>query len=137
MPCVHCWSRARPLTPAWSEGPCELRQSVSLPSALLCGRPGGGSLSFVQGVFLTQESDRDLLHCRRIRYQLSSQGSPWKGYSAPIRKKGPQGPYKDGASEGAASFCFKCVYSNAPQHKTAQRIDARLAFDHRLPFFVS
>ena len=30
----------------------------------------------VQGVFLTQESNWGLLHCRRIFYQLSYQGSP-------------------------------------------------------------
>ena len=34
-----------------------------------------GSLSFLQGNFLTQESNRDLLHCRQILYQLSHQGS--------------------------------------------------------------
>ena len=30
-----------------------------------------GSLSFLQGNFLTQESNQGLLHCRRILYQLS------------------------------------------------------------------
>ena len=30
-----------------------------------------GSLSLLQGIFLTQESNRGLLHCRRILYQLS------------------------------------------------------------------
>ena len=35
-----------------------------------------GSLSLLQGIFLTQESSQGLLHCRRILYQLSSQGSP-------------------------------------------------------------
>ena len=29
----------------------------------------------LQGIFLTQESNRGLLHCRQILYQLSSQGS--------------------------------------------------------------
>ena len=37
---------------------------------------GVGSLSLLQWIFLTQESDRDLLHCRQILYQLSYQGSP-------------------------------------------------------------
>ena len=37
---------------------------------------GVGSLSILQGVFLTQESNRGLLHCRRILYHLSYQGSP-------------------------------------------------------------
>ena len=35
-----------------------------------------GSLSFLQGIFLTQELNQGLLHCRWIPYQLSSQGSP-------------------------------------------------------------
>ena len=43
------------------------------------GKPkntGVGSLSLLQGIFSTQESNRGLLHCRRILYQLSYQGSP-------------------------------------------------------------
>ena len=35
-----------------------------------------GSLSLLQQIFLTQESNWGLLHCRRILYQLSYQGSP-------------------------------------------------------------
>ena len=37
---------------------------------------GGGSLSLLQGIFLTQELNWGLLHCRWILYQLSDQGSP-------------------------------------------------------------
>ena len=43
------------------------------------GKPkntGTGSLSLLQGIFPTQESNRGLLHCRWILYQLSYQGSP-------------------------------------------------------------
>ena len=50
---------------------------VSLP-AEPPGKPkntGVGSLSLLQGIFLTQESSRGLLHCRRTLYQLSYQGS--------------------------------------------------------------
>ena len=36
---------------------------------------GVGSLSLLQGIFLTQESNWGLLHCRWILYQLSYQGS--------------------------------------------------------------
>ena len=36
---------------------------------------GVGSLSILQGIFLTQESNCGLLHCRQILYQLSYQGS--------------------------------------------------------------
>ena len=38
--------------------------------------PGVGSLSLLQGIFLTQELNRGLLHCRWILYQLSYQESP-------------------------------------------------------------
>ena len=34
-----------------------------------------GSLSLLQGIFPTQGSNQGLLHCRRILYQLSYQGS--------------------------------------------------------------
>ena len=43
------------------------------------GKPkntGVGSLSLLQRIVLTQESNQGLRHCRRILYQLSSQGSP-------------------------------------------------------------
>ena len=42
------------------------------------GKPknvGVGSLSFLQQIFPTQEWNRGLLHCRRILYQLSYEGS--------------------------------------------------------------
>ena len=53
-------------------------QADSLPAEPQ-GKPkntGVGSLSLLQGIFPTQESNRGLLHCRRILYQLSYQGSP-------------------------------------------------------------
>ena len=37
---------------------------------------GAGGLSFLQQIFLTQESNRGLLHCGQILNQLSSEGSP-------------------------------------------------------------
>ena len=43
------------------------------------GKPkntGVGSLSLLQGIFPTQESNQGLLHCRQILYQLSYQGNP-------------------------------------------------------------
>ena len=48
-------------------------QADSLP-AELPGKPkntGVGSLSLLQRIFLTQESNQGLLHCRQILYQLS------------------------------------------------------------------
>ena len=37
-----------------------------------------GSLSLLQWIFLTQESNWGLLHCGWILYQLSYRGSPFK-----------------------------------------------------------
>ena len=55
----------------------------SLPPELP-GKPkntGVCSLSLLQGIFLIQESNRGLLHCMQILYQLSYQGSPvWRIY---------------------------------------------------------
>ena len=42
------------------------------------GKPmntGVGGLSLLQGIFATQQLNQGLLHCRRILYQLSYQGS--------------------------------------------------------------
>ena len=53
-------------------------QADSLP-AEPPGKPkntGAGSLSLLQWIFLTQELNQGLLHCRQILYQLSYQGSP-------------------------------------------------------------
>ena len=36
---------------------------------------GVGSLSLLQGIFLTQESNWGLMHCRWILYQLNYQGT--------------------------------------------------------------
>ena len=51
-------------------------QADSLPSepARKPKNTGVGSLFLLQGIFLTQELNQDLLHCRRILYRLSSPG---------------------------------------------------------------
>ena len=54
------------------------KQVDSLPAEPQ-GKPkntGVGSLSLLQQIFLTQELNWGLLHCRRILYQLSYEGSP-------------------------------------------------------------
>ena len=43
---------------------------------------GVGSLSLLQQIFLTKELNWGLLHCKRILYQLSYQGSHWKWFQA-------------------------------------------------------
>ena len=60
----------------------ELRSLTLWADSLLSEPPGKpknfgvGNLSLLQGIFPTQESNWDLLHCRWILYQLSYQGSP-------------------------------------------------------------
>ena len=60
---------------------CPALQANSL-SAEPQGKPkniGVGSLSLLQQIFPTQESNRGLLHCRRILYQLGYLGSTKQG----------------------------------------------------------
>ena len=59
-------------------------RSLALQVDSLLSEPPGksmnievGSLSLLQGIFLTQELNRGLPLCRRILYQLSYQGSPY------------------------------------------------------------
>ena len=49
-------------------GSCRTKAPLSYPQPQ--------TLLFLQGIFPTQESNRGLLHCRWILYQLSYQGSP-------------------------------------------------------------
>ena len=70
-------------------------QADSLP-AEPPGKPkniGVGSLSLLQRIFLTQEVNWSLLHCRQILYQLSHQGSPrileWIAFSSPAGRPNP------------------------------------------------
>ena len=53
-------------------------QADSLPADLQgkLRNTGVGSLTLLEWIFPTQESNQGLLHCRRILYPLSYQGSP-------------------------------------------------------------
>ena len=55
---------------------------------------GVGSLSLLQGIFLTPGSNPGLPHCRQIVYQLSHQGSPrileWAAYPFSRRSSWPR-----------------------------------------------
>ncbi|MES7760928.1 hypothetical protein U6J64_12300, partial [Cutibacterium acnes] len=79
-------------------------QADSLPSEPP-GKPkntGVGSLSLLQGIFLTQESNWGLLHCRQILYQLSHKGSPrileWVAY-----------PFSSGSSQPRNQTGVSCI----------------------------
>ena len=66
-------------------------QGGSLPSEP-SGKPKNtrvGSLSLLQGIFLTQELNRGFLHCRWILSQLSYQGSPSVVYKTEYYSKNP------------------------------------------------
>ena len=52
-----------------------------------------GSLSLLQGNFLTQKLNQDLLHCRWILYQLSYQGSPEYFALLPLEDLNPSLPH--------------------------------------------
>ena len=69
-----------------SSQPRDQTQVSHIASGFFTAEPPGkpnntavGSLSLLQEIFLTQESNWGLLHCRRILYQLSHQGGPKKG----------------------------------------------------------
>ena len=49
-----------------------------------------GSLSLPQQIFPTQESNRGLLHCRQILYQLSYEGTPLEPPEKPYSKLVPK-----------------------------------------------
>ena len=63
---------------------------------------GVGSLSLLQGLFPTQESNPGLLHCRQILYQLSHKGTPrtleWIAY-----------PFSRGSSQPRNWTGFSCI----------------------------
>ena len=77
------WSGLQLLSPGDLPKPGIEPRSPSLQANCLPaespGKPkntGVGSLPLLQGIFPTQKLNRGLLHCRRILYQLSYQGSP-------------------------------------------------------------
>ena len=69
---------AFPFSRRFSQPRSPALQADSLPAEPQ-GKPkntGVGSLSLLQQIFQTQESNQGLLHCRWILYQLSYKGSP-------------------------------------------------------------
>ena len=79
LPCPSSWTLPNPVIKLRSHA----LQAYSSPSER-SGKPkntGVGSLCLLEGIFLTQELSQSLLHCRRILYQLSYQGSPLYNYN--------------------------------------------------------
>ena len=89
------------------------------------GKPkntGVGSLSLLQGIFPTQESNLDLLHCRQILYQLNyrvlqGQGSQMRDQGSQMRDQGlnnhPPPPMmvelRDGCPDSQAAVLWMLV----------------------------
>ena len=94
---IHCWSHVnwcghRGEQPhSWvyegerAQSCLTLCDPTDCPWNPLGQNTGAGSLSLLQGIFPTQESNGGLLRCRQILYQLSYQGSP-PGYITPPKK---------------------------------------------------
>ena len=65
---------------------------------------GVGSLSLLQQIFQTQESNQDLPHCRQIHYQISHKGSPrileWVSYPFSSRSSRPRNRTRVSCSAG-------------------------------------
>ena len=76
---------------------------------------GVGSLSVLQEIFPTQGWNPSLLHCRRILYQLSHQGSirilQWVAY--PFSSRSSQSKNPTGVSSIAGRFFTNCAFREA------------------------
>ena len=77
------WNGLPLLSPGDLPDPGIEPRSPALQTGSLLSEPPGkpkntgvASLSLLQGIFLTQESNQGLLHCRQILYQLSYHGRP-------------------------------------------------------------
>ena len=77
------WSRVPFPSPGDLPNPETEPRSLTLQADSLPAKPqqkpkniGVGGLYLLQGIFPTQESNQDLLHCRQILYQLCYEGSP-------------------------------------------------------------
>ena len=85
---------------------------------------GVGSLSLLQGIFPTQGSTPGLLHCRRIFYQVSHQGSPRirdrVAYSFSSKSSRPRN--QTGVSCTAGGFVKNSLPAELPgnRHETRQ-----------------
>ena len=81
---------------------------------------GMGSLSLLQQIFPTQESNPGLLPCRQILYQLSHQGSPrileWVAYPFSCVSSQPRNRTEVSCIAGGFFTSFKVVYKELVIH---------------------
>ena len=69
MFCISEWMKVVQSCPTFCD---PMKNSWNSPGQ----NTGVGSLSLLQGIFLTQGSNPGLPHCRQILYQMSHKGSP-------------------------------------------------------------
>ena len=79
---------------------------------------GVGSLSLLQGIFLTQKSNWGLLRCRRILYQLS-----YQSLGNPIFCNRLQANLTSHFLGGGIFFYLSCCLLYSLHEKTSQKID--------------
>ena len=83
--CRGYWQPGVGKSPGAGNGKVKVTQSsLTFCNHSPCQNTGVGSLSLLQGIFLTQESNWGLLHCGWILYQLSYCGSPRKWQPFPV-----------------------------------------------------
>ena len=116
VPCIY-WD-VEPCRPSPPSGESESRSVM--PDSLqpygpyspwnsLGQNTGVGSLSLLQRIFLTQEPNRGLPHCRQILYQLSRKGSPriLERVAYPFSSSSSQPRNQTGVSCIASRFCIR------------------------------
>ena len=79
----------------------------------------------LQGIFLTQESNPDLLHCRQILYLLSYEGSPW--YQSRFQRTGCRA--RRGGSRSRLPKCLGLFIALSG----LQHLSERWVNEHHLP----
>ena len=86
---------------------------------------GVGCHFLLQGIFLTQESNPDLLHCRQILYLLSYEGSPW--YQSRFQRTGCRA--RRGGSRSRLPKCLGLFIALSG----LQHLSERWVNEHHLP----
>ena len=115
---------------AWSESEsCSVVSSSLQPHGLyspwnsLGHNTEVGSLSLLQGIFPTQGSNPNLLHCRQILYQLSHKGSPrileWVAYPFSSGSSWPRNRTRVSCIAGGffTNWAIREAYHESAYHK--------------------
>ena len=102
---------------------------------------GVGSLSLLQGLYLTQESNPSLLHFREILYQLSSREAPkhWSWYPIPFPVDLPDPGIKPGSPAFQANYLptelWSKLHEGSPMSEAPQGNPIESPYDPTIPLF--